>query len=392
MNRTIALAALITLLVPAVYAQDPPKQQDPPPPTTKPTEPEPPAQVVEPEVHALLEKSAKAYRGLKGLQATLKMSMEGQGAPQAIVGKLVVERPNKVRFVLLQGGPKMTAVSNGTLFFQGAEGQPTYLKTRIMEGMGLSQILDRTGALAFPIVNWMMTDPDPAKKIILPAFASAKMGKPETIAGSVADVIDFEVVGGQGKASIAIDRADSLIRRIVMERSAPDGTKLSQTEQWNGVIANPVLTKEAFAYYPSPNAKAIDPMAPKPEAPKTAKSGIPPLPAGLKEVELPGGLKIVDLVVGKGAEAPTGGTVTVHYTGWLTDGTKFDSSVGGDPATFPLNNVVKGWGQGIPGMKVGGKRRLIIPSTLGYGAEGTPGGPIPPNATLVFDVELIAVR
>jgi len=105
-------------------------------------------------------------------------------------------------------------------------------------------------------------------------------------------------------------------------------------------------------------------------------------------------LVIKEVAVGKGAAAKSGDKVTVHYTGWLTDGTKFDSSVDrGQPFEFPLGagKVIPGWDQGVAGMKVGGKRKLTIPPDLGYGAQGTPGGPIPPNATLVFDVELLAV-
>lgn len=104
-------------------------------------------------------------------------------------------------------------------------------------------------------------------------------------------------------------------------------------------------------------------------------------------------LKIEDIQVGTGAEAVAGKTVTVHYTGWLTDGTKFDSSVDrGEPFPFPLGagRVIPGWEQGVTGMKVGGKRRLIIPPDLAYGPQGT--GPIPPNATLIFDVELLDVQ
>jgi peptidylprolyl isomerase len=109
-------------------------------------------------------------------------------------------------------------------------------------------------------------------------------------------------------------------------------------------------------------------------------------------------LKITDVKVGTGAVAKAGQQVTVHYTGWLYEhgakGKKFDSSVDrGSPFSFALGagNVIPGWDQGVAGMKVGGKRTLIIPPDLGYGAGGTPDGTIPPNATLIFDVELLKV-
>lgn len=105
------------------------------------------------------------------------------------------------------------------------------------------------------------------------------------------------------------------------------------------------------------------------------------------------GLIIEDLVAGDGAEATTGIEVTVHYTGWLTDGKKFDSSKDrDDPFVFPLGGgrVIRGWDEGVQGMKIGGKRKLTIPPALGYGARGA-GGVIPPDATLVFEVELLAI-
>ena len=104
-------------------------------------------------------------------------------------------------------------------------------------------------------------------------------------------------------------------------------------------------------------------------------------------------LIIEDLVVGTGAAAASGQKVTVHYTGWLTNGKKFDSSKDrGDPFVFSLGKgqVIKGWDEGVQGMKVGGKRKLTIPPAMGYGARGA-GGVIPPNATLVFEVELLGV-
>jgi FKBP-type peptidyl-prolyl cis-trans isomerase len=111
------------------------------------------------------------------------------------------------------------------------------------------------------------------------------------------------------------------------------------------------------------------------------------------EVTTSSGLQYIDLKIGAGATAQAGQNVSVHYTGWLENGKKFDSSVDrGQPFSFPLGagRVIKGWDEGVQGMKVGGKRKLIIPPNLGYGARGA-GGAIPPNAALIFEVELLAV-
>ncbi len=105
------------------------------------------------------------------------------------------------------------------------------------------------------------------------------------------------------------------------------------------------------------------------------------------------GLKYVDLVVGDGATATAGHTVTVHYTGWLTDGSMFDSSLSrGEPFEFPLGagHVIRGWDEGVAGMREGGRRQLVIPAALAYGNRGA-GGVIPPGATLIFEVELLEV-
>jgi len=131
--------------------------------------------------------------------------------------------------------------------------------------------------------------------------------------------------------------------------------------------------------------------APKQAAPATQPAAnAPAQPAAVADVTE---LKMDDSKVGTGAEAVAGKRVTVHYTGWLTNGTKFDSSKDhGQPFSFQLGagQVIKGWDQGVAGMKVGGVRKLTIPPSMGYGDRGA-GGIIPPNATLVFEVELLGV-
>lgn len=139
---------------------------------------------------------------------------------------------------------------------------------------------------------------------------------------------------------------------------------------------------------------AAEPAAATPATPPAAAPQPPPAPDPT--------LLVTDLVKGVGDEALPGMVVIVHYTGWLYDpaakdhhGRKFDSSRDrGQPFSFPLGagRVIRGWEQGIPGMKVGGNRRLVIPPEMAYGAKGAGNGVIPPNATLLFEVELLAVE
>ena len=144
---------------------------------------------------------------------------------------------------------------------------------------------------------------------------------------------------------------------------------------------------------PNPGSPPAAATAPSPAAPAAPASGS----TESEERTLPSGLRIVDLKVGDGKVAEKGMTVSVHYTGWLTDGTKFDSSydrgqplppfqLGADPPA-----VIRGWEEGLLGMRVGGKRKLTIPPDMAYGEAGS-GNVIPPNATLVFEVELVDAK
>jgi FKBP-type peptidyl-prolyl cis-trans isomerase FkpA len=138
------------------------------------------------------------------------------------------------------------------------------------------------------------------------------------------------------------------------------------------------------------------PEAKKPAAIASAKPAEPAEKPAEKPAEPPSNEKlgVKDLVVGKGAEAKAGDTVKVHYVGTLPDGKEFDASKKhGQPFDFELGagRVIKGWDQGVAGMKVGGKRKLTVPPSLGYGARGSP-PVIPPNATLLFEVELLEVK
>jgi len=140
-----------------------------------------------------------------------------------------------------------------------------------------------------------------------------------------------------------------------------------------------------------PGTQAEKPGPTQPAATEPATPQYPGAAVRGEPVETDSGLKFYEIVEGDGPQpAGPSSSVTVHYTGWLEDGTKFDSSVDrGVPSTFRLNRVIAGWTEGVGSMRVGGKRKLIIPYDLAYGERGR--GSIPPKATLIFDIELLAI-
>jgi FKBP-type peptidyl-prolyl cis-trans isomerase len=160
------------------------------------------------------------------------------------------------------------------------------------------------------------------------------------------------------------------------------------------MVLSAVVLAGAVACDSGPDERPADEATVEPAGDQVAREYAPELNVDLDRMQrAEGGLHYEDVVEGTGEVAETGSTVVVHYTGWLPDGTKFDSSRDRDEpfeTMIGMGHVIQGWDEGIPGMRVGGQRRLVIPHGMAYGPAGR--GPIPPAATLVFDVELLEVR
>jgi hypothetical protein len=297
------------------------------------------------------------------------------------------ERPSKVKTTgnFTQRREKRSAICDSNALFLDKDGKyekrpdaPT--AQTIAEAFSYTSFESGTG-----LWSVLFTEED-AKQVVLPPQGIKTMTTEpmQVVAGEECDIVVMRgdaPTGGNYSVTYAISRNDSLLRRLtVTVRTA--GSTYTIVETVSRVQLNPNFPANYFVFERGEKSQKIPTEAPK-----------IPFVSNKNPIKLPNGMKYQEMIIGEGRAVQNGDRVVVHYTGMFLNGTKFDSSRDRkQPFEFTIGEgkVIKGWEEGLIGMRVGGRRKLTIPPKLAYGEKGA-GGVIPPNATLVFDIEVLGI-
>lgn len=384
MNLRLApLAALLLLSAAPASA----RRDDPPPAAPAPAAPA----AIDPAARAVLDRMAVAYRDLKALSLSLEFSGKAPGRPDAASrASLLFQRPGNLRLTVtdtVHNEVTRRVLTGRTLYEDSSVDRTRYMRRPVRSDLeGIQQSFRSAGTGLLMI---LLTQPDAVSILQSPPPKQMTKEADAAVEGVAVEVVtlSFETPDGKGSYRLEIGKDDHLLRRLRIT-GALNNNPVDLTETCREVQVNPVVAADAFVYTPEPGAKVTTP-----ETGGTSMRRVAPLRFTAKARTTRSGLRYEDVVVGKGAVARAGMEVTVHYTGMLVDGRIFDSSQERrKPFRFSLGvgRVIPGWDEGVAGMRVGGRRYLKIPPSLGYGKQAV--GAIPPGSTLLFEVDLLDAR
>ena len=334
---------------------------------------------VDPGVKAELARCFAAHRALMSLSVDIRVTSRGVPTLRNGVVQVALARPGRLRMegfgALREVGTCLLVASNGFVY-EASSPQKLYKSKSVpIDGDALTYGLASADMLPLLFFSRLMVEKD-GLELLLQDYPKVQLTREALIGAPALRVFDFQK--RDTRVQLRFDEKDCLLRQVLLIQGA-----LEIRESYQNLRINPRLPETLWNFVPPRGFRDED--APPPVLPPAPK-------LGARSVTTPTGLQYLDLKKGTGLPAKNGMTVVVHYTGYLTDGTKFDSSLEREPFTLKLPGpVILGWNEGLLGMCRGGKRKLVIPPSLGYGEAGA-GGKIPPNATLIFEIEVLSVQ